>query len=31
VDWYSQLRGDGDMRAVTLGQIEAFQYAAAPS
>jgi CDP-glucose 4,6-dehydratase len=30
VDWYRELRADGDMRAVTLGQIEAFQYAAAP-
>jgi CDP-glucose 4,6-dehydratase len=29
VDWYRELRADGDMRAVTLGQIEAFQYAAA--
>ncbi|HZL48556.1 MAG TPA: CDP-glucose 4,6-dehydratase [Solirubrobacteraceae bacterium] len=31
VDWYRELRAGGDMRAVTLGQIEAFQYAAAPS
>ncbi len=31
VDWYRELRGGGDMRAVTLGQIEAFQYAAASS
>jgi len=30
VDWYRELRADGDMRAVTLGQIEAFQYAADP-
>jgi CDP-glucose 4,6-dehydratase len=30
VDWYRELRAGGDMRAVTLGQIEAFQYAAAP-
>jgi CDP-glucose 4,6-dehydratase len=29
VDWYRELRAGGDMRAVTLGQIEAFQYAAA--
>jgi CDP-glucose 4,6-dehydratase len=29
VDWYTQLRGGADMRAVTLGQIEAFQYAGA--
>jgi CDP-glucose 4,6-dehydratase len=27
VDWYSALRGGSDMRAVTGGQIEAFQYA----
>jgi CDP-glucose 4,6-dehydratase len=31
VDWYGELRAGGDMRAVTLGQIEAFQYAGAPS
>jgi CDP-glucose 4,6-dehydratase len=31
VDWYSELRSGADMRAVTLGQIEAFQYAGAPS
>jgi CDP-glucose 4,6-dehydratase len=31
VDWYSELRSGADMRAVTLGQIEAFQYAVAPS
>jgi CDP-glucose 4,6-dehydratase len=31
VDWYRELRADGDMRAVTLRQIEAFQYAGAPS
>jgi CDP-glucose 4,6-dehydratase len=31
VDWYSELRSEADMRAVTLGQIEAFQYAAPPS
>jgi CDP-glucose 4,6-dehydratase len=32
VDWYRELRGGGgDMRAVTLGQIEAFQYAARSS
>ena len=31
VDWYSELRSGADMRAVTLGQIEAFQYAAASS
>jgi CDP-glucose 4,6-dehydratase len=31
VDWYRELRGGGDMRAVTLRQIEAFQYAGAPS
>jgi CDP-glucose 4,6-dehydratase len=30
VDWYAQLRAGADMRAVTLGQIEAFQYAGAP-
>lgn len=29
VDWYTQLRSDADMRAVTMGQIEAFQYAGA--
>jgi len=28
-DWYRQLRDGGDMRRVTAGQIEAFQYAAA--
>jgi CDP-glucose 4,6-dehydratase len=27
VDWYAQLRDGADMRDVTLGQIEAFQYA----
>jgi CDP-glucose 4,6-dehydratase len=31
VDWYRELRGGGDMRAVTIRQIEAFQYAATPS
>ncbi len=31
VDWYRELRAGGDMRGVTLGQIEAFQYAGAPS
>jgi CDP-glucose 4,6-dehydratase len=31
VDWYSELRSGADMRAVTLGQIEAFQYAARSS
>jgi CDP-glucose 4,6-dehydratase len=31
VDWYRELRSGADMRAVTLGQIEAFQYAAASS
>jgi CDP-glucose 4,6-dehydratase len=31
VDWYRELRDGADMRAVTLGQIEAFQYAAASS
>lgn len=31
VDWYSQLRAGADMRAVTLSQIEAFQYAGASS
>jgi CDP-glucose 4,6-dehydratase len=31
VDWYSELRSGADMRAVTLGQIEAFQYAASSS
>jgi CDP-glucose 4,6-dehydratase len=30
VDWYCELRAGGDMREVTLGQIEAFQYAADP-
>ena len=29
VDWYTQLRSGADMRAVTMGQIEAFQYAGA--
>jgi CDP-glucose 4,6-dehydratase len=29
VEWYSQLRAGADMRAVTMGQIEAFQYAGA--
>jgi CDP-glucose 4,6-dehydratase len=29
VSWYSELKAGGDMRAVTLGQIESFQYAAA--
>ena len=29
VDWYRELREGADMRALTLGQIEAFQYAAA--
>ena len=28
VDWYQALLAEGDMRAVTLGQIEALQYAA---
>jgi CDP-glucose 4,6-dehydratase len=28
VDWYRELHAGGDMHAVTLGQIEAFQYAA---
>ncbi|HLB22156.1 MAG TPA: CDP-glucose 4,6-dehydratase [Solirubrobacteraceae bacterium] len=28
VDWYQALRGGADMRAFTLGQIEAFSYAA---
>jgi CDP-glucose 4,6-dehydratase len=27
VDWYTQLRAGADMRAVTVGQIESFQYA----
>lgn len=27
VDWYAQLRAGADMRAVTMSQIEAFQYA----
>ncbi|MHB8235319.1 MAG: CDP-glucose 4,6-dehydratase, partial [Solirubrobacteraceae bacterium] len=27
VDWYQALREEGDMRAVTLGQIESFSYA----
>jgi CDP-glucose 4,6-dehydratase len=31
VDWYGQLRAGADMRAVTVGQIEAFQYAGAQS
>ncbi len=31
VDWYRELRDGGDMRAVTLGQIKAFQYAAPAS
>ena len=31
VDWYRELRDGADMRAVTLGQIEAFQYAATSS
>jgi CDP-glucose 4,6-dehydratase len=31
VDWYSELRSGADMRAVTLGQIETFQYAASSS
>jgi CDP-glucose 4,6-dehydratase len=31
VDWYRELRAGGDMRAVTLRQIEAFQYAGTPS
>jgi CDP-glucose 4,6-dehydratase len=31
VDWYRRLRDSADMRAVTLEQIEAFQYAATPS
>ena len=31
VDWYRELRAGGDMRAVTLRQIEAFQYAATPA
>ncbi len=29
VDWYTRLRAGADMRAVTAGQIEAFQYAGA--
>ena len=29
VDWYRQLRDGADMRAVTVGQIETFQYAGA--
>jgi CDP-glucose 4,6-dehydratase len=29
VEWYGALAGDGDMRAITLGQIETLQYAAA--
>jgi CDP-glucose 4,6-dehydratase len=29
-DWYGELQAGADMRAVTLGQIETFQYAAAP-
>ncbi len=31
VDWYRELRAGADMRAVTLGQIETFQYAGASS
>jgi CDP-glucose 4,6-dehydratase len=31
VEWYRQLRQGADMRAVTVAQIEAFQYAAASS
>jgi CDP-glucose 4,6-dehydratase len=31
VEWYSQLRAGADMRAVTLAQIETFQYAGASS
>jgi len=31
VDWYREMHGGGDMQAVTLRQIEAFQYAGAPS
>ena len=31
VDWYRELRDGEDMRAVTLGQIDAFQYAATSS
>ncbi len=31
VDWYRRLREDGDMRAVTLEQIEDFELAAPPS
>jgi CDP-glucose 4,6-dehydratase len=31
VEWYSRLRAGGDMHAVTLGQIQAFQYAASRS
>jgi len=31
VEWYRQLRADADMRAVTVGQIETFQYAGASS
>jgi CDP-glucose 4,6-dehydratase len=31
VDWYRRLRDSADMRAVTLEQIEAFQYVATPS
>jgi len=31
VDWYRELRDGADMRAVTLGQIDAFQYAATSS
>ena len=30
VDWYRQLHDGADMRAVTLGQIESFQYSASP-
>lgn len=31
VDWYRQLHAGADMRAVTVGQIEALQYAGVPS
>jgi CDP-glucose 4,6-dehydratase len=30
IEWYRALREQEDMRAVTLGQIEAFHYASAP-
>ncbi len=30
VDWYSRLHEGADMRAITLGQIESFQYPASP-